>query len=152
MEGAEILVNVVVFVVAAELLQGARDFGFFFRHEIAPDFAIGELQLGGNGAVGIDMVAGMDEEIRAILQHGAIAAISAARDVDAPALPRRVAGPHERDRLTRCRRRAEMSDARLACDPGGNVVEAHAVENILPRRQPVQQRSCGEIGIRSCVR
>ncbi|MEY9182924.1 hypothetical protein ABIG06_004506 [Bradyrhizobium sp. USDA 326] len=82
----------------------------------------------------------MDEEIRTVVEHGSIAAIAAAGGVDAPALPRGITGPQERDRLASCRRGTEMADAAFTGETSGNVVEAHAVKDILARWQIGQQQ------------
>jgi hypothetical protein len=89
----------------------------------------------------------MDEEVRTIVAHGAIGPISAAADIDAPALPCGVAGPDERDPLVRKRRGAEMADAALSRDAGGNVIEPHAVENVLPCGEIFKQQLRGEVAI-----
>src|SRR5437879_134405 len=101
MEGTKVLVEQIVFVVAAELLEAVRDDGLFLSHHIAPDLAVRELQLALDRAIRIDVVAAMDEEVRTVLQHGAIGAIAPALGIDAPALPRRIAGPEQRDRAPR---------------------------------------------------
>src|SRR5439155_377424 len=73
----------VVFVVAAELRQRVRDLGFLLGHDIAPNLAVRQLLLGGNRAVGVDVITGVDEEVRPIVEHGAIAAVPP-RDVSMP--------------------------------------------------------------------
>ena len=74
------------------------------------------------------------------------------RGIDAPALPRGIAGPDERDRAPRRGRGAEMPDLRLACDAAlADVVEAHAIENILPRRQAIEQHFRGEVAVRQGI-
>src|SRR5207253_9619954 len=45
MEGAKVLVEPVVFVVATELREAVRDDGFFLGDDIPPDPATGQLQL-----------------------------------------------------------------------------------------------------------
>src|SRR5437867_2005104 len=45
-----------------------------------------------------------------------------------------------------------MPELRLAGDAAlADVVEAHAIENILPGRQAVEQQLCGEIAVRQCI-
>src|SRR5882757_2366384 len=88
----------------------------------------------------------MDEEVGALVQHGAIAAHAAARRIDAPALTSDVAGPDEGDRTPVDRRGAEMSDAAFAGDTV-TVIETHAIEDVLPRRQTVEQQLCGEVAV-----
>ena len=88
-KGAKIFVEQIVFVVAAKLLEGLGDDGFFLRHDVAPDLAIRQLQFPLHRTIGIDVIAGMNEEVGAVVQHGAVGAHAAARGIDAPALPRR---------------------------------------------------------------
>ena len=95
-EGAYSLVKEIVFVVAAKLGQGLSRLGFLFRDDISSDLTIRQCLAGRNGAVGIDAVAGMDEEIGPGAQHGGIAAHPAARFIYAPALTRGVTRPDER--------------------------------------------------------
>jgi high-affinity nickel permease len=85
-ERANIGVHEVVLVAGAIFGQGLGDLGLLFEHHVFPDAAIGHLLLGLDRAVGIDGVAAMDEEIRAVLQHGRIGLHAPARFVDPPAL------------------------------------------------------------------
>src|SRR5262249_4013574 len=125
-EGAEVIVEPVVSVVAAKLRQAVRDRGFLFGDNVAPDFAVWKPLRGRYRAIRIDVVAGMDEEVRTIVEHGAIGPISAAADIDAPALARGIAGPDERDRRLVGRRGAEAPDPALSGDAGADVFEPHA--------------------------
>ena len=113
-EGAQIMVEQVVFVVAAEVGERLGDARLFFRHDVAPDLAVRELLLRSERAFGIDVVAAVDEEIRPVAPHRRIGAHAAARRIDPPAAAG-VARPDERDRPARARR-AEAADLRLAAD------------------------------------
>ena len=97
-EGAQILVEQIVFVVAAKLREAVGDGGFLFGDDIAPDFPVRQLQFGRNRTIGIDVIAAMNEEIRTVLQHGPVGAHAAAGGIDAPALPRGIARPDKRYR------------------------------------------------------
>src|SRR5213076_2831848 len=115
--------------IAAKFVEPFGHLGFLFSDEILPHFAVRQLLLGGNWAVGIDAVAAMNEEIGPAPAHGRIAAHAAARLVDAPALARSIARPHEGDRAPIARRRAEMPDLRRAHERRrGMVLERDAVE------------------------
>ena len=139
-EGAQIVVEQIIFVVGAELFEAVRHHGFLFGDDVAPDLAIGQLQFAFHRTIGIDVIAGMDEEVRAVAEHGAVGAHPAARGIDAPALPGGIARPHERNIASRGGRGTEMPDLRLAFDAAlADVVEAHAIENVLPCRQAVEQ-------------
>ena len=113
-EGAQILVEQVIFVVAAKLRQALRDVGFVFRDDIPPGISIRQFQLGLDRTIRIDVVAAVDEEIRPVLEHGPVGPHAAARGIDAPALARGIAGPGERNRATLYRRGAEMPDLGFA--------------------------------------
>src|SRR5262249_17856343 len=123
--------------VAAELLEAVRDNGFFLGHDIAPDLAVRQLQLALDRAVRIDVIAAMDEEVGPVLQHGAVAAISAARGIDAPALPRGIAGPDEGNVAGAVRRRAEAANLRGAGKTLVKALEANAIEDVLSCRQAI---------------
>ena len=113
-EGQDVCIKQVVLVVAPELAQRLGDLGFFLGDDVAPDLAVRQTLAGGDWAIGIDAVAGMDEKIRTRLQHGRIGAHAAPPDVDPPALARGIAGPDERDIPPAGGRRVEMSDLRFA--------------------------------------
>ena len=94
----------------------------------------------------------MDEEIRPVAQHGRVGAHAAARLVDAPALAGGIARPDERDRAPVGRRGAKTADHRLADDGRrGQILEADAIEDVLPGRQALDQRLGGEIGLRQRI-
>ena len=94
-EGAYALVKEIVLIVAAKLVQGLSRLGFFFRDDIFPDLTVRQCLGGGNRAISVNAVAGMDEEVRPSPEHGGIAAHAAARFINAPALTCGVARPHE---------------------------------------------------------
>jgi hypothetical protein len=56
----------------------------------------------------------VDEEIRPVVEHRRVGPHSAARFVDAPALPRRIARPEKRNGTPVVRGGAEMADLTLA--------------------------------------
>ena len=114
-EGAQILVEQVVFVVAAKLREGLGDDGFFLRDDIAPEAAVRQFQFGLDRAVGIDVIAAMNEEVRAVFQHGGVGSHAAAGGIDAPALAGGIARPDERYRLPL--QRARCGNARPALLP-----------------------------------
>ena len=100
----------------------------------------------GIDAVGIDGVAGMQQEIRAMLAHGGEGEHAAVVGIDAPALSGDVAAPDETDVAAIGRRGAEAADHRLALDVGmREVAEADAIEDVLPGGQVFQQHFGGEV-------
>jgi hypothetical protein len=150
-EGTKVFVEPVVFVVAAKLRQAVRGDGFFFRHDVAPDLAVRQLQLGGDGTVGINVIAGMNEEIRPVVAHGPVGPKSPARGIDAPALARGIAGPDERQRVALRRRGTKMPDPGFSGEAARDIVEPHAIEDILPCGQTVEQHFRGEVAVRQRV-
>ena len=147
-EGPDVCIKQVVPVIAPELAQRLGDPGFFLGDDVAPDLAVRQDLPVGDGAIGIDAIAGMDEKIRTRPQHGRIGAHAAPPDVDPPALARGIAGPDERDIPPVGGRRAEMSDLRFAdecreCE----VLKGDAIKDILARRQVFQQQLGSAIGL-----
>ena len=152
-EGAHILVEQVVFVVAAKLREGFGDNGFVLRDDVPPDVAVRQFQFGLDRTVGIDVIATMNEEVRAVFQHGGVGSHAAAAGIDAPALPGGIARPDERYRLPLRGRGAEMTDLRFSRNPGlGDIFKPHPVENILPGRQAIQRELRGEVAVRQRLR
>src|SRR6266852_7182413 len=109
-EGAQMIIEQVVFIVAAELREAVRNRGFLFGHNVAPDFPVGQLQFGRDRTVCVDVIAGMNEKIRAVFEHGLVGSHAATGSIDAPALARGVAGPDKRYRTIVRWRGAEMPD------------------------------------------
>ena len=64
-EPAHVLVEQVVTVIAAELVERLRDLALLWRHHVPPHAAIVQLHLRRERRVGIDGVAGMDEDVGA---------------------------------------------------------------------------------------
>ena len=62
-EGAQIFVKQVVFVVSAIVVEARRDAALFLGDDISPNFAVRKFQLRLDRAVGVDAVAGMDEKV-----------------------------------------------------------------------------------------
>jgi hypothetical protein len=62
-----------------------------------------------------------------------------------------VAGPQERHRAALARGRAETADLRLAEHARGQILKAQAVEDVLIRRQILDQRLGGAIGFRQRI-
>ncbi len=117
-EGEHIPVEQIVFVVAAKLGQRLGRLRLILADEVFPDLAIRHLLLGRDRAVGIDVVAVVDEKIGPIAKHGGIGAHAAATFVDPPTLAGGIARPYERQRAPVCRRGAKAADLRLAHDGG----------------------------------
>ena len=92
-ERAHVFVEQIVFVIAAKLGERVCDGGFFLGDDVAPDSAVRQFQFGRHGTIGIDVIAGVDEKIRAVVEHGAIGPHAAAGRVDTPALACGIARP-----------------------------------------------------------
>src|SRR5262249_36075892 len=113
-ERTDIAVEKVVLVVATKLAERFRGLGLLLGDDILPDASVRHLLLGSDRAVGVNVVAAMDQEVRSVALHDGVGAHAAARLVYAPPLPGRIAGPHERYRAPIGRRGPETADGRLA--------------------------------------
>jgi hypothetical protein len=146
MERADVAVQQVVAVPAAELGQCFRHLGDLGRHQVAPQASVRQPHLRLDRPVGVDRVAAVDEEVGAGAAHRLVSAEAAAALVDAPALAGGVARPQEAHVAARRRRGAEAAE-----DGGGNAaagirpLEGHAVEDVGVRRQPRQVRPRREV-------
>src|SRR5262249_27255752 len=111
--------------------------------------AVRKLARGVQRAVGVNVVAAMNEKIWTGLQHGRISAHAPARLVDAPAAAGGIARPHERDGAPFARRRAKTPNLRRTERARKRMIlEADAIEHVLPGGQTLEQRLGGEIGFR----
>ena len=148
-ECRDVLVEQVVFEIAAKFVERLGGLRLLDCDEILPDFAIRHFLLGRHRIVGVDVVAVMNKKIWSILAHRRIGTHAAARLIDAPALSGGVAGPYEVNRAPIARRNAETADGWLTDNAGrSTVLKADATENILAGRQAVNQRLGGEIALR----
>src|SRR5262249_42799934 len=139
-ERQDILIEQVIFEIAAKFVERLGGLRLLDGDEILPDFAIRHFLLGRHRIVGVDVVAIVDEEIRLVLAHRRIGTHAAARLVDAPALSGGVAGPHEADRASIAWRSAETADGRLADNTGrSKIPKSDAIENLLAGGQAVNQ-------------
>ncbi len=86
-EFANVFIKHVVFIIAAKLGNGFGDLAGILGRDVFPDIAIGHFCLCGERAIGIDGIAGMDEEVRVMLGDRGIGFHAAAILVNAPALP-----------------------------------------------------------------
>jgi hypothetical protein len=94
-ERAQVAIEQIVFVVAAKIRERPGDPRLFLGDEVSPDPAVGKLALGGERAIGVDVVTRMDEKVGPRSRHGRIGARPAAGLVDPP--PGSVARPDERN-------------------------------------------------------
>ncbi len=151
-EGAQVLVEEVIFVVRAEFGQRFGDLRLLLENDVLPHAAVGQLHLGRDGAVGIDRVPRMDEEIRAVPQHGLVDLHAAAALVDAPALARSVARPDKADVAAICGGGAKAPDHRLAgAVDVDQVLRSHPVEDVLAGWQVLNQGLHREVTLRQRV-
>ncbi|MFK4511613.1 hypothetical protein ABIF81_006791 [Bradyrhizobium daqingense] len=147
-EGAEVVVGQIVFVRGAVLVQRLRDLGLLGNGEVLPGLAVGKPHLGLDRTVGIDGVAGMQEEIRTMLAHRGEGDHAAVIGVDAPALAGDVAAPDEADVAAIGRCRAEAAGHRFAFDRAvREIAEANAVKDVLAGGQMFNQHLRGEVAL-----
>ncbi len=144
-ELAQVVVQQVVAVVAAELVQRLSHFGLGLGDDVAPEAPILSGHFSLDHAVGIDGVATLNEEVRMALAHGFVDAHAAEVGIDAPALAAGIAAPDETDipRAPGCS--AQMAHPGFAAGMVAGVLETGAVEDRLIRRQPTQIDTRGEV-------
>ena len=145
-EGAQMFVHEIVFVRGAELVERLGDFCLLGDGYILPDPAAGKGHFVLDRSVGIDGIAGVQQEIRTIFAHGGEGEHAAVIGVDAPALSGDVATPDETDVAATGRRGAEAPEHRLARDIDiREIAKPDAVEDFLPRGQVLQQHFRREV-------
>ena len=144
-EGPQVLVQQVVAVVAAKLVERLGDLALFLGDQIAPDAAVLGGNLGGDRPVGIDHIAAVQEEIRPAHAHAFVDAHAAEVRVDAVTLATGVTAPDEANvaRARWCA--AQMAEPGLAEHAAAGIFKARAVEDRLIRRQPAQVDAGGEV-------
>src|SRR3954452_6780130 len=143
-EGAHIIVKEIVFMRSAELVQSFGDLGLFRNRDVFPNLVIRQFYLGGDNAVGIDRVAGVEQEIGTVLVHGGESKHAAIVGIDTPALSGNIAAPYKTDVAPVPGGGSEATDNRLARNVDvREVAEFDAIENVLPRGQIFQQHLRG---------
>src|SRR5262245_60210748 len=94
----------------------------------------------------------MDEKVGPVLQHCRVGAHAATRFIDAPALPRSIAGPQETDRAAIGRSSAETAHLRFANNGRrGEVLKTHAIEDFLRSREVLDQKLGSEVALLQSV-
>ena len=147
-ESADVFVEQVVSVVAAELAQRLGDLTLLGRDHIAPHPPVVERDLRLERRVSVDGVASMDEDVRADLAHGFVETHATEVRIDAPALPGGVRRPGNRDIAPRPRplRRGKTPDYWFAPHPEiRKVLESDLVEDSLVFGKARQLEPRGEI-------
>ncbi len=157
-EALQVRVVAVVEVIAAEFLQRLGHLQFL-RHDV--EEGVGPDELAGRvrhaflqRRVGVDRVAGMQEEVRPRASHRFVDLHAAKAEIDPPALADGVARPDEADLAAFCRRRAQAPDDGLAARLAGiEILEGHAHEHVALVRQPreieTRREVCGIEGVRA---
>ena len=141
-EAPDVHVLEVVAVVAAELGERLGHLRLLRDHDVAPHGPVGQGDGLGDRAVGVDRVARVDEEVGGEGAPGLVGAHATARRVDAPALAGGVPAPGEGHVGPGGRGGAQPAHGRLAAPLGpGDVLEDHAVEDVLARGQPAQRHA-----------
>ena len=126
-----VLVHHVVFPLVAILFERLGHLALAVDHDdVLPLATAGQFDFVLHCAIGIDRVAGMQEEVGRVLGDGRIGLHAGL--VDAPALAGGVARPGEAHVALRGRRGAETADDRLGDGVDvGKVGSSHAVEDVL---------------------
>src|SRR5947209_15105591 len=148
-EGTHMIIKEIVFVRGAELIESFGDLGLLRNGDVLPDLVVRQLHLCGDDAVGINGIAGMEQEVRAVLAHGGESKHAAIIGIDTPALSGNVAAPDEADVAPVARSSSNTPAYRSARNDGvREIAEPDAIENILPGWQIHQQQFCREIALR----
>ena len=147
-EPADVLVEQVVAMVPAELVERLGDLALFERHEVLPDAPVVQLDLRLQGTVGVNRVAGVDEHVGVRGAHRVVEPHAAHVGVDAPALADRVGRPGDRHIARRRGRRRGREGAGDRLAPDAQVLQAlkpRAIEDALARAQAGQIDARGEV-------
>ena len=147
-EAADVVVEQVVAIVAPELGERLGHLALLFGHQVPPHAPIVEPDLGDERVVGVDRVAGVDEDVGAGLAHRVVEPHPAHPRIDAPALPDGIGAPRDRHVAKRAarRRRGERPRHRLARDAQIlQALERGPVEDALAGRQALQVDAGREI-------
>lgn len=118
--------------------------GFPLGRHIAPDLSVIGLDFSNDRTVGIDLVAGVNEEIGRVAPHRLVDAVTAPFRIDPPSLPGLVAGISEGDRAAGRAGDAQPASGRraqrlwisqiLKCDPIKEVSPRWQIAEIEARR------------------
>ena len=138
-EAAFVGVAKVVGKVAAVIVQRFGHLAFGRGDQVFPETSVIELDFRLDRPVRIDLVAGVDEEVRVEFAHRLVNPIAPHGFVDAPTLPGLVAGKGEHDIARPVGRRAEPAGLGHAVDGGaGQVLKLDTVEMGLSRSETAQ--------------
>src|SRR5438067_11615459 len=89
------VIKKVVLVGRAEFIEALRDLGLLRNSDVLPYFVVRQFHLCGNDAVGIDRVAGVEQEVGPVLAHGGEREHAAVVRIDTPTLSGDVAAPDD---------------------------------------------------------
>ncbi len=145
-EATHVFIEQVVGVIAAKFGQGLGHFGLFRGGEIFPDAPIIQCHLGLDEAIGIDVIAIVNKQIRLHPVHDIVQLHTAPVRIDAESLPSRIPGPHDVEVALRFGRGQEAAHHGLAILlGGGEIFEVDAIKNALPGRQTGEVEFGGKI-------
>src|SRR5262245_35334606 len=145
-EAAYVFIQQIVDVVAAELGERLGDLGLFRDEDILPERAVFELDFCLHRIIGIDVVAAMDEKIRLQTAHLVVNPHATPLWIDAPPLASGIPAPDKGDVAALGWCRAEMAQGGSDQDFGASeVLENHAIEDLLPSWQIGQRDACRKV-------
>ncbi len=146
-ESPHVVVEQVVLVVPAEVVDRLGRVRLGRRHDVLPHRPVVQRHFGGERLVGVDGVAGVDEHVRLRGAHRLVEAKTAPLGIDAPALADGVGRPGDGDIARSVAGRLEAARGRQAPPADvSEILEEHAVEDPLARRQVRQGHAGSEIG------
>jgi len=128
-------VEQVVGEVAAEVVHRLCHLLLGWRHDVLPQRAVLQRDLGGDGAVGVDLVTRVDEEVGIEAAHALVDPVAAEGFVDAPTLAGFVTGKRE-DHVARPIRRRPKAPHQGNAERTrvGQTLELHTVQASLSGR------------------
>ena len=148
---AHVGVHQVIAVPAPVLVQGFGHLAHLFGHHVVPHAAVGQLHLGADGAIRVDRVTAVQEKVGVGSAHLFVDLHAAPGLVDAPALSRGVAAPDKAHIAAGPSAHGRRRQAQMALHSFGQhalvvqVLQDHAVKNLLSGGQTAEVHSAGEV-------
>ena len=133
MERQDVLIEQVVEVIATEVIERGRRFGFGFGGDVFPDRAIMESQFRWDRVVGIDHIPAVHKEIGSKFFDRRVDLHPAPFEIDTESLARCVSRPSEEDILGAVVWGSQLPSLRIACASG--VFEGDLVVDFRARRE-----------------
>ena len=150
-EGAQMLVEEIVFVGGAEFVERLGDLCLFRDGDVLPDLAVGQRHLGLDRAVGIDVSPECRKKSGRCLRM--VAKVNMPPSSGLMPQPCPATSPPQTKLTSRrsagaVRKRPMTGSLRIS--GVGEIAEFDAIEDVLPRGEVFQQHLCGEVALGQC--